>query len=166
METKANIPVIDAAAADLAGIGDVVRLPDGTGRRPDFENEIIRFFGRLGVIEAATAVEFGICAYRKRPFRVDRLEQHRSSRELLVAVDEAFIMPVAPNIAGEDRPDLSRAFALRVRRSEGVIFARGVWHAVPYPLKDESFALVGFALGTSQDDMFFHDLAPALRMLV
>ena len=163
METGSEWKVIDAAKAGLSGIGDVVRLPGPGGRRPDISNETLRFFGRLGLIEAAAAVEFGICAYRRRPLVVERMEQHRRSRELLVAIDDDFLMPVAPNDAASNRPDLSRAFVLRVRRSEGVIFAQGTWHWVPYPLKEESHALVGFALDTSKDDMFFQELSPAAR---
>lgn len=162
MEKGIELKVVDADKADLAGIGDLLRLPGPGGRQPDLANDIIRFYGRLGVIEAAEGVELGIAAYRRRPPVVEKLEQHRKSRELLVAVDDDFLMPVAPNGAG-DRPDLSRAFVLRVRRSEGLLFAPGAWHWVPYPRKAESHALVGFALGTAQNDMHFHDLEPAAR---
>jgi hypothetical protein len=36
---------------------------------------------------------------------------------------------------------------------------------VPYPLKEESFSLVGFALDTSKADIFFHDLTAKITML-
>jgi ureidoglycolate hydrolase len=72
---------------------------------------------------------------------------------------------VAPNLAGVDKPDLSKVFAIRVRRAEGVIFAPGAWHWVPYPIKKgKSFALVGFAIDTPANDMSLHPLSPGLRM--
>lgn len=166
MARSFELTVIEAAKADLNGIGIALRLPEPSERRPDVENDIIRFFGKLGVIEAPGGVEFGICAYEKRNFAVDGLEQHRRSGELLYAIDDDFLMPVAPNIAGVDQPDLSRAFTIRVRRSQGVIFAPGAWHYVPYPLKARSFALVGFAVNTAKDDMFFQVLSPPLKILV
>ena len=159
-----ELAVIETAKADLSGIGEELRLPGAGERAPDVQNDIIRFFGRLGVIESSKAVEFGLCAYERRPFVVEKLEQHRLSRELLYAVDEDFLMPVAPNLAGSDQPDLSRAFALHIRRGTGVIFAPSAWHWVPYPLKGKSFALVGFALDTPKNDMHFHDLVPALKI--
>ena len=159
-----ELKVIDTAKADLRGIGDELRLPGPGGRPPDVQNDIIRFFGKLGVIESSRAVEFGICAYQQRPFLVERLEQHRLTRELLYAVDQDFLMPVAPDVAGRDQPDLERAFALHIRRGTGVIFAPGAWHWVPYPFKGRSFALVGFALDTPKNDMHFYDLVPPLKM--
>jgi hypothetical protein len=161
------LQVIDARDADLTGIGVSLRLPDSGTKRPDVENEVLRYFGKLGLIRATQGVEFGICAYNRREFIVEGMEQHKRSAELLFAVDDDFIMPVAPNIASADRPDLEKAFAIRVRRSEGVIFEPGVWHWVPYPTgKEKSFALVGFALDTPANDMGIHTISPALHMLV
>ncbi len=158
-----ELRVLEAARADLGGIGVALRLPDPAVRKPDVENDLLKFFGKLGLIEAPRGVEFGICAYERRELRVEKLEQHRRSAELLYAIDDDFLMPAAPNLAG-DKPDLSRACVLRVRRSEGVIFAPGAWHWVPYPVKKaRSFALVGFAIDTPANDMSFHDLDPALR---
>jgi ureidoglycolate hydrolase len=74
-------------------------------------------------------------------------------------------MPAAPNIEGANEPDLSKLVALRVRRGEGVVFARGVWHGVPFTLKEESFAVVGFSLDTAQNDMYFRDLDPRVTIL-
>ncbi len=159
-----ELKVVEAATADLRGIGVALRLPEPGARKPDVENELLKFFGKLGVIEAPRGVEFGICAYERRELVVEKLEQHRRSGELLYAIDDDFLMPAAPNLPGVDQPDISRACVLRVRRSEGVIFAPGAWHWVPYPLKKgKSFALVGFAIDTSANDMSFHELSPGLR---
>jgi hypothetical protein len=159
-----ELKVLEAATADLGGIGVALRLPEPGARKPDVENDLLQFFGKLGVIEAPGGVEFGICAYQRRELVVEKLEQHRRSGELLVAIDDDFLMPAAPNLAGLNQPDLSKACVLRVRRSEGVLFAPGAWHWVPYPVKKaRSFALVGFAIDTPANDMSFHDLDPALR---
>jgi hypothetical protein len=164
MASSKGLIVVEAATSDLSGIGVAVRLPGPGGRKPDVENELLRFFGKLGVIEAPGGVEFGICAYERREFAVDKLEQHRRSAELLYAIDDDFLMPAAPNLSGVNQPDLSRACVLRVRRSAGVIFAPGAWHWVPYPLKrGSSFALVGFAIDTPANDMSFFELTPSLR---
>jgi hypothetical protein len=164
MASNRELKVLDAATADMSGIGVALRLPDPAVRRPDVENELLKFFGKLGVIEAPAGVEFGICAYEHRDFVVEKLEQHRQSGELLFAIDDDFLMPTAPNLAGVNQPDLSKACVLRVRRSEGVLFAPGAWHWVPYPIKEgKSFALVGFAIDTPANDMSFCPLVPGLR---
>jgi hypothetical protein len=167
MASTRALQVLEARDADLRGIGVCLRLPESGTRRPDVENEVLRFFGKLGLIQAPGGVEIGICAYNRRAFTVDGMEQHKRSSELLVAVDDDFIMPVAPNLPGADIPDLSKAFAIRVRRSEGVVFDPGAWHWVPYPTgKEKSFALVGFALDTPAADMGLHTIDPALAILV
>ncbi len=159
------VRVVDARDGDLKGVCVSIRLPERGGKRPDVENEFLRFFGKLGLIESSSGVEFGICAYHRRDLSVAAMEQHRRSAELLFAIDDDFVMPVAPNIAGADTPDIARAFAIRVRRSEGVVFTPGTWHWVPYPVaKDESFALVGFAKDTPASDMNLFTIDPALRM--
>jgi ureidoglycolate hydrolase len=165
MESTKAIPVVYATEASCKGLGELLRLPAVDERRPDIENETIRFWARLGLIASRKAVELGICSYKRRPFEVERLEQHRRSRELLYAVDDDFIMPVAPNLKEGNQPDLSRVVALRLRRGQGIVFSEGTWHWVPYPLKEESFALVGFALDTSKKDIFFHDLTAKITML-
>ena len=81
MASNQELKVVDASTADLTGIGVCLRLPDPAGRKPDVENELLRFFGKLGVIEAPAGVEFGICAYEYRDFTVETLEQHRRSGE-------------------------------------------------------------------------------------
>jgi hypothetical protein len=164
MANSTELRVVDLVKAELQGIGTALRLPAPGERPPDLANDIIRFFGRLGVIQAPGGVEFGICAYNRRAFAVEGLEQHRQSGELLYAIDDDFLMPVAPNISGANQPDLSKAFAVRVRRSQGVIFAPGAWHWVPYPLKARSFALVGFAVDTAKNDMFSQTLSPPLKI--
>jgi hypothetical protein len=164
MASNKELKVVEAATADLSGIAVALRLPDPAVRRPDVDNELLKFFGKLGVIEAPGGVEFGICAYEHREFVVEKLEQHRRSGELLYAIDDDFLMPAAPNLAGVNQPDLSKACVLRVRRSEGVLFAPGAWHWVPYPVKKgKSFALVGFAIDTPANDMSFYPLEPGLR---
>jgi hypothetical protein len=93
MASNKELKVVEAATADLSGIGVALRLPDPAVRKPDVDNELLKFFGKLGVIEAPGGVEFGICAYEHREFVVEKLEQHRRSGELLYAIDDDFLMP-------------------------------------------------------------------------
>jgi hypothetical protein len=153
MDASQRITVAQAQPENLAGLAQLIRLPplpEGTRR---LEADIIRFYGELGRVSYPADLELGICAYRKRPLLVDQLEHHASTQELLYAIDDDFIMPMAPDRGKDNVPDAERIIAIRVKRGEGVIFGKGVWHWVPYPLKEESFALVGFAWGTAAKDM-------------
>jgi hypothetical protein len=166
MNETIDVQARPSRECDLSGLGVILRLPEDAERAPDLETESIRFYGALGVMKSAGGIELGICVYKRRPLLVDRLEQHRLSAELLLAVDDDFVVPVAPDSRRQGGPDLSRLVALRVVRGEGVVLTKGVWHGVPYPLKEESFALVGFNVGTAQNDLSFHDLDTRIRILL
>ena len=143
----------------------VLRLPDPTVRPPDVENDIIRFFGKLGVIEAPAAWS-SASAPTSIGTRGRRAGAASRVRRVAVCHRRRFSHAGGPESANLNQPDLSKAFAIRVRRSEGVIFAPGAWHWVPYPLKKgKSFALVGFAIDTPKNDMFTYVLNPALRII-
>ena len=58
MTNRIELPVVDVAKADLKGIGVALKLPDSSGRPPDVENQIIRFFGKLGVYQLAGTVSW------------------------------------------------------------------------------------------------------------
>ena len=84
------------------------------------------------------------------------MEQHLRSQELLYAIDDDFIAVTAPDDGGA--PRLSELVALKVKRGEGLLFQKGVWHSAPYPFSAESFALVGFTRGTATKDMIIRDI--------
>jgi ureidoglycolate hydrolase len=88
------------------------------------------------------------------------------TQELLYAIDDDFIVPVATNaVRGSTNvPDLENLIGVRIRRGEGVLFHRETWHSVPYPYKKESFALVCFAKDTAKEDMHIFKLEEKLRM--
>ncbi len=166
MDAPKRIPVVQAHGEKLSGLAQVVSLPpvpEGTRR---LEGQIIRFYGELGRVSCTGDFELGICAYARRPLLVDQLECHRETQELLCAIDDDFIMPVAPAGGKGGTPDAERMLAILVKRGQGVIFGRGVWHWVPYPLgKEESFALVGFARGTAARDMTVCRLERTVEMV-
>ena len=144
-------------------LGQIIRIPIDKGKKPDFVSEVIKFYGKLGIINGNGPFELGICIFKRRHFIVEQLEHHVHTQELLYAIDDDFIMPIAPTLG--NFPDLENMVAIRVRRGEGILFERGVWHWVPYPLKDESFALVGFAKDTAKNDLVIYDLDEKIRMI-
>ncbi len=129
------------------------------------KSEIIRFHGNLGEVGIEGPMEFGICEYRKRPYSFNQMEHHVLTQELLFAIDDDFIMPVAAD--GEDGkyPDMESLTAILVRKGEGLIFGKGIWHWVPFPKKNKSFALVGFRKGTAAEDLVIVPLGMDVKMV-
>jgi ureidoglycolate hydrolase len=160
MPSLEKVPFLLLSSMDFAKYGQVIGIPDVKTKKPDFESEAISFFGALAVFDSAVPLEFGICVYKKRELVVEELEQHLSTQELLYAIDDDFIVPVATNAVhgSANAPDLKNLIGVRIRRGEGVLFHRETWHSVPYPYKKESFALVCFAKDTAKEDMHIFKL--------
>jgi ureidoglycolate hydrolase len=168
MASSGKVPVFLLSSIDFAEFGQAIRIPEKKLKPPDFESEEISFYGALGLFDTKVPIEFGICIYRKRPFAVEQLEQHARTQELLYAIDDDFIMPIAPNTkrGSTNVPDLEKLIAVKIRRGEGVLFHRETWHSVPYPFIKESFALVGFAKDTAKEDLRVFKLDEKVGMKV
>ena len=166
MSKKIEIAVKHIETIDFSKYGQIIRIPATHEAKPDFESDIINFYGALGIFDSRDTIEFGICIYKKRDLVIEQLEQHMFSQELLYAIDDDFIMPVAPNLikGSKNLPDLDNLLAVRLRRGQGIIFHKGTWHCVPFPYKKESFALVGFNKNTAKNDLEIIDLDAKVRM--
>lgn len=153
----------------VKGLGVIIKIPKEGERKPTLETPFFKHYAELGFLDCNDIVEFGITTFKKREFKVDKLEQHVKTPELLYAIDGAFVMPVAPIIYkdGEAYPDLEKIIAIKVGQGEGVIFDDGIWHWAPYPCdKEISSVLVGFKKGTCYDDIIIKDLDEKYLMVL
>ncbi|MGA2477222.1 MAG: hypothetical protein ABSG63_00550 [Spirochaetia bacterium] len=163
MGNKRMLTIVPAGQKVLAGLATFITLPAAAWHAPT-EAAPVQFYPEQGLITGRGDWELGIVAYRNRPFLVDHLEHHVTTGELLYAVDDDFIMPVAPTKAGTELPDIEKMVAVHVRRGQGLLFGTAVWHWAPYPLRPQSFALVGFGRGTSTKDMIIRELDALVEM--
>lgn len=162
MSTPTTIRVVTEIPASLASSVKRIARPPRDPGGPPTANDAITWFGELGVIRCRSELELGICVFRRRPSVIDRMEQHARTQELLYAIDDDFIAVAAPADPATKAPRLSDLAAVIVRRGEGLLFQTGAWHWAPFPMKDESFALVGFARGTATKDMIVRELGQTI----
>ena len=167
MAVKGEVSIEQIDSIDFKKYGQVIRIPAPDEKKPGFKSNIINFYGALGVFDAKDTIEFGICTFKKRDLVIEQLEQHVLTQELLYAIDDDFIMPVATNIIQNSKnlPDIDNLIAVQLRRGEGVIFNKNTWHWVPFPYKEKSFALVGFIMDTAKKDLEIFDLKTKIRMI-
>jgi len=163
-----KLTIEDANKRNFKGLGVIIKIPVEGELEPTLQSSFFKHYAELGFIDCGGAVEFGITTFKKREFKVDKLEQHAKTPELLYAIDSDFIMPVASIIYkdGESFPDLAKIKAIKVNQGEGVIFDDGIWHWAPYPYdKEVSSVLVGFKKGTCHDDIIIRDLKKKYLMV-
>ena len=131
------------------------------GKVPFLRESFFNHYAALAFLNCEGPVEFGITRFNKRPLIVDKLEQHAKTPEFLYAIDDDFIIPVAPIIlkGAEEWPDVDRIKAIRVKQGDGIIFKRGFWHWAPFPAtRQNSSVLVGFKAGTAENDIVIKEL--------
>jgi ureidoglycolate lyase len=99
-----------------------------------------------------SAPQLGIVRTEPRPLVVTVMERHQDREEWVYALDRPYIQVVALSTPDDpQRPDISTARAFRIEPGQGLIMARGIWHAVGLPAEDQS-TLYGFLLGKPGSD--------------
>jgi len=169
MQEKNVLEVRPISAENFSDLGQVITIPVPGERVPTLEKSFFRHYAALAFLDCYGPVELGITTFRKRELKADKLEQHAGTPELLYAIDGDFVMPVAPSHMNGKvaAPDLTRIRAIRVRQGEGLIFQDGMWHWAPFPVqKDPSSVLVGFKIGTAENDILIHDLDHTYIMIL
>ena len=161
-----DIQVASIQVMASKGICQLVQLPQGKDARPTIASEVLDFYGNLARMGPLAELALGFCVFRKRPLVVTALERHLESQELLFAVDDDFIIMAALHDVETNGPDFKTLCAARVPRSAGLVFHSGVWHGVPFPFKQESFALVGFGAHTTDSDMHFFDFTTEVAIVI
>lgn len=154
---EAGDPVIAIAAEPLAepafrSFGQIVTIPDATP--PTMETAVMRYWGGLAKTRIHEEIEFGLLTMRNREHEVAEMDRHTKSPEFLVSLAGDFYLAVAPiSKAGSTRPVAATVKVFLVKQGQGVLLRQGVWHAQPFPVKDEVQCLVAVRDGTYKRDV-------------
>jgi ureidoglycolate hydrolase len=150
-------PVVSIATEPLAepafrAFGQVVTVPADTP--PTLETGVMRFWGGLAKTRIHEEIEFGLLSVRNREHEVAEMERHMKTPEFIVSLAGDFLLAVAPiSTAGSTHPVASTVRVFLVRQGEGVLLRQGVWHAQPFPVKDEAQLLIAWRDGTLKRDV-------------
>ncbi|MBT8401531.1 MAG: ureidoglycolate lyase [Rhodothermia bacterium] len=130
----------------FAPFGKVVLSPS---KAPTAEGDTFKFWSDIAHFEIEGETEIGLCTvYRTEQGRVDWMERHHRTPEILVPIDSQFILPVMTN----DEPPVIEAFTVNV--GEAVVLRPGAWHSACIPADaDRSTYFVIFRRGTPSTDV-------------
>lgn len=146
------VKVIKACRAEFQKYGQIVIVPEVPALLGTQE---IRFWPCLAKYHIEGETEVGICRCFERPRRIESLERHKETPEILMPVDGDFFLPVAPadQPAGAGRLRAENVQVFHIPSGAAVILERGVWHWAAWPDGKESITYqVIFKLGTPADD--------------
>jgi len=144
-----KIEVKEISRKKFAKFGDLLTIED---RSVKFAEEIFTFWDGLGYLEEKHDYEIGYLEVTERERTFSTMERHRQTREVFFALDEA-VLPVAPPASDRSYPDPNQVEAFKIEPGNGVLFSRGCWHWLPFPLGNRARFLVIFKKSTPDTDL-------------
>lgn len=147
----ADTDVIQAEPATqtaLAPFGDLIAVDVGAGRAvADYRATLWK------PADFASDADTTLSTVRlnKRPFTIRWLERHFKHTQVFLPLNgKPFVVALAPPGSG-DMPDMSDVRAFRFNGSQGICMKVGTWHEFPFPLKDDTQAIVILRHETNRD---------------
>lgn len=155
-----EISVKEISQERFARFGDFLTIDD---RSAKFAEEIFTFWDGLGYLEEKHNYEIGFLEVYDREKSFSTMERHHQTREVFFALDEA-VLPVAPPAPEQPYPDPDKVEAFKLEPGSGVLFSRGCWHWLPFPLGEKAKFLVIFKKATPDTDLEKVDLQDKLDL--
>ena len=129
----------------FAPYGKIARLSVG---KPTSQSAEYKFWSDLADYSISGDTEIGICTvYRRSVARIQSLERHMNTPEILIPIDGPFVLPLM-----KDGLDKIEVFQFQV--GEAAVIDRGIWHGACLPVKKkEASYFVIFLKGTPASDV-------------
>ena len=148
-----HLQVLEPDQDNFQAFGTVIStgIRDCDEQKPDY-----KWWSKLACFECDTAITFNILAINHRNFELDQLERHLDSKEVIIPLggDEIWV-PVAPK--GE--LDESRIKIFKIGKHEGLVLDAGVYHFLPFAVKERASCIIAFKKDTEICDLAFFPLA-------
>jgi hypothetical protein len=129
--------------------GQVIQLPE---TEPMFQSEILSYWNAIVSFQMDDEAGIGWFELSRRPFRGNEVECHTATQEALLCFQGAAICLAGDPVGAEQiTPASFRAYYLEA--GEGIVFAPGTWHALPFPLARKAVFWVIFKKDTPEKDL-------------
>lgn len=88
-----------------------------------------------------TTVSYSICKIQDREKKIDVLEYHSRTAEVILPLDNDMIVFVAPATPSAN-PPLEKMKAFIIPKGTLIVLKRGVWHHAPFTKNDENLNIL------------------------
>ena len=120
------------------------------------------YWKQLAIFAQELNPEVGFFRVHQRTKRFGQMERHLSTPELLVFLNDAVFLPVAPAgvpVHSKGRPVTEEIQIIHIPRYAAVLLPAGAWHTAGFPVSQPSAdAYVVFRDDTSANDIEIVDL--------
>ncbi len=143
----------------FAPYGTVVDWPADPDQYYAFHSDRFDFIPKLGTLNCDSGdMAVGIATHYLRPYRMQDMERHYHTEELMVPFEHPIVLAFAKNegLDPAEEPDYRSVEAFLVKLDQGVVVNTGVWHWTPFSVGGNARVLCIFADGTGDDDCDIH----------
>ena len=137
---------------NFTAFGQLVSIPL---KKPTAQGKTYRFWSDIARYTIDGETEIGLCTvYKNEKNLITGLERHLYTPEILIPVDDAFVLPVLK----EGEP-LAAAASFRIEIGQAVVINQAVWHGacIPASLLESSYFVI-FKRKTPDKDVELKDI--------
>jgi len=143
--------------------GTLIELPE---KEPEISDSALDYWGGLARIDIENP-QVSFLRVKRRDFLLDRIERHTKITEVFIPLEGISVFPIGPpkdveNPKAEAPLDELEVFLLD--GSKGMVFKKGVWHWVPYPITESATFAVILGADTVERDLDIREVKPPIRI--
>ena len=131
-------------------------------REYDQQKEDYKWWSKLACFECDAVITFNVLEINYRKFELDQLERHIDTKEVIIPLGgNEILVPVAPK--GELDESSIRIF--KIGKHEGLVLNAGVYHFLPFAVKESANCIIAFKNDTEICDLAFFPLSRRYNIL-
>jgi len=149
--------IIKAKNPDPENFNKFGALVAGPKGQPTSQSNTYKYWSDIASYQIQGETEIGICTvFRQFKNRLDTLERHLRTPEILIPIDDGFFLPLSLNQGGDKEVE-----AFHIKVGEAVVIGPGIWHGACIPAtKKVSSYFVIFRQKTPFEDVASKKIAP------
>jgi ureidoglycolate hydrolase len=157
-----NVQIKQLTVEHFKPYGQVIEVP--ASLESTISNEQITYWKQQAILNIDGPIEIGVLKVKQHDMVFNQMEKHEETPEMLIGLDGAFIVPVAPSTL--ETPEADKVEAFEVGVGQAVVMSTNCWHWTPCPVgKSEITILVLFKDNTSQNDLVIKDLEQECKIV-
>ncbi len=158
-----KIESVELSAAEFAPYGKILTLDDIADFNPLAAGDDFTWTGTSEGFAIGGAGCSGMLLCRPREMVVEKMEHHVGTVEILVAVQQDYVLCVAPRHT--PAPEMDKVKAFKVKQGTVLMMDPGCWHWILFPLTEKmARVLVIFKDKTGDEDLVFADLPEVVEI--
>ncbi len=150
-----KIQVKELTPENFAPYGTIIDWPANAEEMYTIRTDRFDFIPGLCTLNSdAGNMLVGISHHYLRPYRMQHMERHYHSEELMIPFHNPIILAFAKHksLDPSEEPEIEAIEAFKVNLNQGVVVKTGIWHWTPFAVGGDSLVVCIFADGTGDND--------------